>query len=350
MRRPCFSFFVMSSFMLGCAHFVPPRHLPPDEPETQKTAQDEKTENRGQDQKPPKAMLEWAIGGKSDDDDNDAKSKKDQKKEDESDQTEEREGRFAEALKADKKVEPETPIDTDRPDFGVATTTVGRRRAVLETGYSYFHDNIAGSHLSGHSYPEAVLRVGLFADWFEFRIGQNCANFTTQTGAGVPLTQAGAQDLYLGVKLALTEQKKWLPESVVLIQTTVPTGASSLSAGQMLPGIIYSYAWEAIKDRLWLSGLIEADRVIDASSHTNVQIAQTAEVKLALTKRLKTFTEFVALMPAIATGPGVGPQYYIHPGALLLLTNNIQFDVHIFFGLNAKAVDFFGGPGISIRY
>jgi hypothetical protein len=352
MWRPCLCFLVLVSFLAGCAHFAPPRHLPTDEPETERTAPGEKTANRGQDQKPPKAMLEWAVGGKAEEEDEDSKGENDQKNGEKNNQGEAREGRFAEALKADKEPEPEPPIDTDRPDFGVATTTVGRGRAVLETGYSYFHDNVAGSHLSGHSYPEAVLRVGLFADWFEFRIGQNFANFRTTTdgGAAPPLTQAGAQDLYLGIKLALTEQKKWLPESVVVIQTTVPTGANSLSFGQMLPGIIYAYAWETIKDRLWFSGLIEADRIIDASNHTNVQIAQTAEVKLALTKRLRTFTEFVALMPSIATGPGVGPQYYIHPGAAFFLTNNIQLDAHIFFGLNAKAVDYFGGPGISVRY
>src|SRR6478752_2349117 len=31
-------------------------------------------------------------------------------------------------------------IATERPDFSYATTTVGKGRVVLETGYAYFHD------------------------------------------------------------------------------------------------------------------------------------------------------------------------------------------------------------------
>jgi hypothetical protein len=32
------------------------------------------------------------------------------------------------------------------------------------------------------------------------------------------------------------------------------------------------------------------------------------------------------------------------------VTNDIQLDAHVFIGLNKHAIDFFGGPGLSIRY
>jgi hypothetical protein len=234
---------------------------------------------------------------------------------------------------------------------------VGKGRAVLETGFTYFEDHRSASHFTAHSYPEALLRIGLFAEWFEFRIGQNFANIKTTPTSGVgligniePESQEGAQDLYLGVKLALTEQKKLLPETVVIIQSAVPSGAKDLTAGQMLPGVIYLFSWQLIEDRLFLSGLIEADRVVDDSGHFYAQLAQTINVKCAWTHRFRTFVEWVGLYPDSAVDSGVGPQHYIHPGMTIFVTNNIQLDAHISFGLNEHAIDFYGGSGLSIRY
>ena len=310
------------------------------DPDQEKGKKDEKG-NGGKDADekatPAKTIFEWAIGKKEA---SNGKSDNGEKSGQENGEKEK-----------DKE------IDTDRPDFGAATTTVGRGHAVLETGFTYSHDRRGGAVFTGHSYPDAVLRVGLFAEWFEFRIGQSFANFRTtpvggQAGVGIvePAAPHGAQDLYLGTKLALTEQKKFLPETVVVIQSTVPSGAKGLTAGQMLPGLIYLFSWDTLEDRLSLSGLIEADRAVDGAAHPYVQMAQTLEVKYAWTPRFKTFVEWVALYPTGATDSAVGPQYYIHPGVLFLVTKNLQLDAHVFIGLNAHATDFFGGPGLSIRY
>ncbi len=296
-----------------------------------------------------KTLFEWAIGPKSENGeakDTDADGTENEKKGTGNGNGKDQGG------KAAKSKEEEKPLDTDRPDFGAATTTVGKGRAILETGYSIYRDRTPDARLTGHSYPDAVLRVGLFADWFEFRIGQSFASFTTTptNGGGAPVTQDGAQDLYLGTKLALTAQKNYLPETVIIIQSTVPSGSKSLTAGQVLPGIIYLYSWDMLEDRLSFSGLIEADRAVDVAAHPYLQMAQTLEVKYAWTPKFKTFLEWVALYPMGAVAAGVGPQYYIHPGTTYYVTKNFQLDAHVFIGLNQHATDFFGGPGLSIRY
>ena len=66
------------------------------------------------------------------------------------------------------------------------------RRVVLESGYTFTQK---GSSFRSHAYPEALLRVGMFADWFEFRIGQNFVS-QDQTVAGIHASENGAQDLY----------------------------------------------------------------------------------------------------------------------------------------------------------
>ncbi len=66
--------------------------------------------------------------------------------------------------------EEEDRIDPDRPHFPEASTTVGKGRVVLESGYTFMEKR---SSFSSQTYPEALLRVGMFAEWFEFRIGQS---------------------------------------------------------------------------------------------------------------------------------------------------------------------------------
>src|SRR5688572_5424118 len=52
---------------------------------------------------------------------------------------------------------------TDRPHFSEASSLVGLGRVQLETGYSYFRDNDGGTFQT-HSFPEPLLRAGLFAE------------------------------------------------------------------------------------------------------------------------------------------------------------------------------------------
>ena len=64
--------------------------------------------------------------------------------------------------------EEEERLDPDRPHLPEAST-VGKGRIVLQSGYTFTGK---GSTFSSHEYPEALLRIGMFADWFEFRVGQ----------------------------------------------------------------------------------------------------------------------------------------------------------------------------------
>jgi len=108
-------------------------------------------------------------------------------------------------------------LDPDRPHFPEATTTVGKDRVVLESGYTFAKKD---SSFLSHSYPEALRRVGMFADWFEFRIGQNILH-EEETIGGMTNVLSGTQDLYLGVKLALTKQRGLLPAIAVIPQMMV---------------------------------------------------------------------------------------------------------------------------------
>lgn len=271
----------------------------------------------------PKTLLAWSAGG--------AASK----------ETESAEGKVE-----DPRVE---PLVSDRPDFTEASSTVGKGRVQLEAGYTYVRDRSNGVTSTLHSYPETLLRIGLFADWFELRLGQNAGHARTISPEGID-SASGANDLYLGVKLGLTEQKGLFPEVALVLQSLVPSGSREFTAGEVLPGANLLYGWDVIEDRLSFGGSTQANRTLDDTGHAYVTLAQSFTVGYTLTERLGAYTEWFALFPTSAVAAGVGPEHYFNGGFTYRVTPNFQLDVRAGVGLNERAADFFAGSGFAVRY
>ncbi len=319
-------------------------------------------------EKTPKTILEWQIG-KDEKKDGDKEEKNgngkngEEKKDDldtEKKGSADKNGNGEKSANRSQKweIEYEEPLSTDYPDFGVSSTNVGRGRVMLETVFDFYSDRTKDEKLNGYSLPNALFHIGLFADWFEFRIGQTYSNFRTTPLGGRPdgigvlnsKRESGFNDLYLGVRFALTEQVKIFPESILLIQATVPTGTKELSAENVLPGFIYLVSWK-IGDSPWsITSLVEMDKAMDDSRQYYAQFAQTFEVKYQVNKRFSVFAEGVALHPLGARSPDVTSQFYVNPGFIYWISNNIQVHAHVFIGLNRGATDYFGGPGMAFRY
>lgn len=347
-----------------------------DKKEKDKKEKDKKDEDKAKtekkDKKPPKALFEWAIGkdDKKDEDEPDKKDNGDKEGNGEGNGADndngEQKGNGKKGQNGDDEEEDDDTIETDRPDFVEASSTVGKGRIQLEAGYTFIRDRSDGATTRTHSYPEALLRIGLCAEWFELRLGQNLINSRTSGGNGGGTTviagpaegiatQAaanvnGAEDLYLGVKLALTEQKKYLPEMALVLQTTVPTGSPGLSARELLPGVNFLAGWDIIKDCLTLGTSLQANRSRDDEEHFYVETAAAATVGFQFTPKLGMYTEWFALLPTGALDPGIGPEHYADGGFTYKITPNFQLDVRAGVGLNRHADDFFAGSGFAIRY
>jgi hypothetical protein len=197
-------------------------------------------------------------------------------------------------------------------------------------------------------YPEALLRIGMFADWFELRIGQNFAN-QRQTVDGVPTNMSGAQDLYLGMKLALTEQKGILPQVVIIPQMTVPTGSEELTAGRILPGLNVDCGWEVIRHFFRIELLIANNFVQDISTqNTGFQLATGLTAVFELTRSLEMFIEWDAFYP-MGRISSDGPRDYAVGGFVYFLTPNLALDARAGVGLNSRSNDFLAGVGFAVR-
>jgi hypothetical protein len=240
----------------------------------------------------------------------------------------------------------DAPLVTDRPDFTEATTTVGRRVAQLEFGYTYSYDSNGGQSVRSQSLGEPLLRYGIFADWLELRVGLFPTDERTATGA-IRNSTVGTEDLYLGFKIGLTPQEGILPEMALIPQMNVPTGSPAFTSNNVEAGANWLYAWE-INDFLSTAGSTQGNRRIDVTGQSYLEIAQSWTVAYSLTEELGAYTEWFAFFPSGADT--VLPQHFFNGGFTYLLSDDVQFDVRAGVGLNSAADDYFVGTGLSVRF
>jgi hypothetical protein len=304
-----------------------------EEKKQEKEGKDENEKNQKDDQakpaKSPKALMEWAV----------PKSNEKEGKEKNGDNGNGENG----------EDESEKRLDPDRPHLPEAASTVGLGRVILESGYTYTSKGPAFLHQN--SYPEALLRIGMLAEWFELRISQNFLNQKNIPGSGQPPSVNGAQDMEIGFKLAVTEQKEFMPEAAIIFQTSVPSGSSGVSNDSVLPGVNWDMGWEIIKDCFGMETVTSANGARDYANHTYVNFAQGTTLTFDLTRKLEMFTEYDLFVPMGAISPeATHPQHYIVGGFVYFLNNNFEIDIRAGVGLNDHASDYLVGTGFAARY
>lgn len=237
------------------------------------------------------------------------------------------------------------PLVSDRPDFTEAPTTVGRGVTQLEMGYTYTHDGSGSDRTTSHSFPEALCRIGLFADWFELRIAYTQGSELSSL-SGTPMTTTQSHVLYLGAKLGLTLQQGMLPRMAIIPQMTVPL-ASDASFAQVTPGVNWLYDW-GLTDRLATGGSTQLNKALDDDGSVYFELAQSWTITYQITEQLGCYTEWYAFFPSGATF--ARPEHYLNGGFLFLVTNDLQLDIRAGVGLNESAADYFAGTGLVRRF
>jgi hypothetical protein len=241
---------------------------------------------------------------------------------------------------------PDEPLASDRPDFTEASTTVGRGVVQLEMGYTYIADDDGPNHTHTHSYPELLARIGLLAEWLEFRIAYNHATSVEDLGPLPASEFSGGEDLYLGFKIGLTGQEGILPEMALVPQWTVPTGADAFTAGEVLPGINWLYGWD-INDRFSTAGSTQINKAIDDLDEIYYELAQSWTIGFSFTEHWGGYTEWFVLAPS---GSDVArTQHYFNGGFIFPVTNNLQLDIRAGVGLSDASDDYFAGVGMVVR-
>jgi hypothetical protein len=246
-----------------------------------------------------------------------------------------------------EETEADPRLVTDRPHFSEASSLVGLGRVQIETGYTVSADRSNGIRTITQSFGEPLLRAGIGAEWFEFRLASTALTETVFT-AGDSRFTSGIDDIYIGAKVAISEQAGMLPEFAIFPQARLPSGSPAFTSDRFLPGVNLAYSWK-LNDWLELECNTQFNSRRDDMAHTYTEMIQTVNAEYELADRLGGFTEFIAFMPSGSLS--AIPEYYFHGGLVYFLSDNIQLDIHSGVGLNHAATDLaFTGVGLSWRY
>lgn len=237
------------------------------------------------------------------------------------------------------------PLVPDRPDFTEGTGTVGRGVFQFEFGYTFGVDDVGGVTTRTHSYGEPLLRAGVLAERLELRVGAGAGTLSTESH-GTIVTESGLEDLYLGVKLALSGQRGVLPATAVLPHVTLATGADAFSAGRSLPGVNFLYSWD-LTERVSLAGGTLVSAAVGDANQGYREWAQSLSCGVGLGERGGLYGEWYAIVPSGLEGGRA--EHYVNSGLTWLANDDLHWDIRVGFGLKDAAEDMYVGAGLAFR-
>ena len=245
----------------------------------------------------------------------------------------------------------EERIETERHNFTQSATTVGCGVFQVEGGYSYFYKDTEHEIEQSHTTPEMLFRYGV-SDDIEVRLRWNYAwRFIDHAD-----DEASAEDLRLSVKLGVTEQECWVPESALQVRMTAPTGGSAWTTERVEFGLNYIYAWDlnccweiygstgAGSNALGDFGLLPDE---PADEHFLVW-SQSAGIGCDLTEQSVLYAEYYGLF-----SQDLDDDFVIHMfnlGIDYYVTNDFVLDLRVGKGLSDDADDLFVGAGGGYRF
>ncbi len=245
----------------------------------------------------------------------------------------------------------EERMETERHDFTQSTVTVGRGVVQLESGYLYTYKDDGEEVEHAHAAPELLLRLGL-SDDIEFRLRWN---YGWQYFESEP-DQDSAMDLIWSVKLQVTRQCGWIPESALEIRSTVPTGGESFTLGRVVAGFDYIYGWEVCEG--WSlygstayspSGLGDFSLLPDEPQSDHfTEFSQSAAIGWEVTEKNSLYAEWFTIVShglednVTLAFFNIGIDHYF--------TDDFLIDLRFGVGLTDDSEDFFSGIGGGVRF
>ena len=230
------------------------------------------------------------------------------------------------------------PIETDRPTFSLSPDTITKGRIQFETGYTFSYEQ-AHPDVETHNFPETLVRIGL-TDTAEFRVEWPTLTFI-ENGKDVH----GFNDLGLGFKTQVFQQKGFRPRLSLAGRFSIPTGDKHFSSDRVDPELrtILTYALDG------RAGLFGTVNIAGPTSQGKrfVQVSSSLGLSVVLREHLSGFVEYFGLYPRDVAR---GSANFLQTGVLYHLAYNLQLDVRIGGGLTHGTDDLLTGAGISWRF
>lgn len=245
-------------------------------------------------------------------------------------------------------------ISADRPGFSESTGIVPAGRLQLEAGYSYTLRDRDGTTTHRSNAPEVLARFGLLSDRLELRLSTSGYVWSrSKDGSGAGFDSSGGwSDLAVGFKVKVCDQDRWLPRLALDATTTLGVGSDGTSSQIAEPALkaLWSYDLGTSLGDAW-SGVTLGGNVIAAwpTSDGNRFTQGQGSIYLAfpIVNRFSGFAEYYVIGP---NSKGTDAAHYVDCGGAYLLTDRVQLDVRIGFGLNKQADNVLVGVGISFLF
>lgn len=243
----------------------------------------------------------------------------------------------------------EDSIETDRDSFTRSPSTVGKGRSIIEGSWTYLEQP---NSLESHLLPDLLFRYGA-TKRLELRLGANYEVGKFEhlgIEAEVPEGEVPEDDglvkenlIFYGVKLQMTEEEGFVPESSVIVTGTTPVGGDTNDSKFSCE---YAFGYE-------LSGEWELDaglRFFHLSEEGDwfYEWAPSVVLKKSFGKRFNAHLEYFGQFTDQRAEAYV--IHYLSPGAHVLVTPNLEVGVRLGFGLNEQSPNFFLNLGSGLRF
>ena len=225
-------------------------------------------------------------------------------------------------------------IDTDRPDQTETPVVTPKKWIQLEMGLNVQQNNKTSTEFL---LPTLLSKYGL-AKKIELRLITTLNRFSTGNGNYT----TGLEPVELGTKIALTEEKKWMPKTSLLFHVAIPILASKkLKADKLVPNFRLSMQHT-------LSGTVGLGYNLGAewNGFSNKAIwAYTFAPGFNLTEHWYSYIEafgFIAKDEPAQHNIDGGIAYYINP--------DTKIDISSGFGISKTSPNWYFAMGASIRF
>jgi hypothetical protein len=241
----------------------------------------------------------------------------------------------------------ENAIETDRDSFTPSTKTAGRGRLILESAYSFLDNR---NRPDTHSFPEFLLRYGV-AERLELRLNWNYE----VGGAAVDVGgEPGGEELFgpgleresqisYGFKAGITEQRRWVPESALIVAGFTPTSGQETATDLVTT---YVFGWELPND--WkLDSAIRYGTESEQGDSFDLW-APSVVLKVPVREQWNTHIEYFGEFSRDKSQDQV--IHFVSPGVHYLVTPDLEVGVRLGWGLNEQSARFFTNVGLGWRF
>jgi len=224
----------------------------------------------------------------------------------------------------------------DRPDFTESALAVAPGRVQIEAGATLETNDLSDTWSVG----EILVRYGL-KPGTEFRLVlPSLIDIDFEDGGFEDFR--GADNAALGLKQELATGDGSSPQVAVLTHVTLPTGDEDVVAADTAWDLVLAAEWE-LHERIGLGMNLGGELVFNEDTESQQWVS--AAIGLGVTDRLGAFVEgyvFTEELDEFTSAMDLGATY--------LVTEDLQLDVRVGFGLGDNEDQLYYGAGLVTRF